>query len=176
MRCDDFHPSNRIWQSHRTRPDKATSLLRVDVEGRDCESGESFDATVLYKHARRDADTAFGADSPRLASFAVVHVREHQDLFFRRFPNSWAPPLDLSPAPNFGKVTELSRILRHIPVAGILIERDLEIYDEAQLAVESALATLSLIQDQGVGLKPPHVRASLPQFFGAPGAVSLTNE
>ena len=77
-----------------------------------------------------------------LASFAVLGVRERQDLFLQQVSELLGTPLDLSPARNFDKAAELARILRHIPEAGVLIERDLEVYDHIRSAIKSAVADL----------------------------------
>jgi hypothetical protein len=87
---------------------------------------------------RRSVPTALRS----LASFAVLGVREHQGLFLQQVSELLGTPVDLSAAPQLGKIAELARMLRQIPEAGVLIERDLEVYDYVQSAVESATAKL----------------------------------
>lgn len=75
-----------------------------------------------------------------LASCAVIGLRNEQRFFLQQVSELLGTPLDaLSPAPTFGKAAELANILRKIPEAAVLIERDLEVYDHVQSAVESAL-------------------------------------
>jgi hypothetical protein len=75
-----------------------------------------------------------------LANFALLGVREHQELFFQQVCELLGTPLYLSPAPNIGKVAELAHLLRHIPEAGVLIGQDREVYHHVKSAVGGAMA------------------------------------
>jgi hypothetical protein len=73
-----------------------------------------------------------------LASFAIVGLREHQDLFLSdlgQLVDTGAAGLTL--APEFQGVCKLARDLRCIPEVELLLEQDLEIYDTVKSAFET---------------------------------------
>jgi hypothetical protein len=81
--------------------------------------------------------TALGA----LSSFAVLGLREKQDLFLAQLADLVDTPADsLPPVSDFVRTAELSRQLKGVPEAGFLIEQDLEVYHHVKSAVEHALA------------------------------------
>jgi hypothetical protein len=75
-----------------------------------------------------------------LSSFAVVGLREQEELFLEGFealvdvPAGTAPPL-----PYFPNVSTLARALRAVPETELLIEQDLEIYHTVKEAIGSTL-------------------------------------
>jgi hypothetical protein len=76
-----------------------------------------------------------------LASFAVLGIRERQDLFLAQLADLTGIPAETLPRiPEFFGTSEISARLKKVPEAGLLIEQDLEVYHHAQTAIERALA------------------------------------
>jgi hypothetical protein len=75
-----------------------------------------------------------------LSSFAIVGLRERQDLFTEELADLLGTPADLLPSiPEFATSAELADQLRRVPEAGLLIEQDLEVYHHVKSALESTL-------------------------------------
>jgi hypothetical protein len=75
-----------------------------------------------------------------LASCAVIGLRQKQEFFLRQVSELLGTPLEtLARSPTLAKAAQLAVILRKIPEASVLIERDLEVYDHVRSAVESAV-------------------------------------
>jgi hypothetical protein len=74
-----------------------------------------------------------------LSSFAILGLREHQDLFLAQLADLVGSTADsLRPVPDFVKTGELAEQLRRVPEAGLLIEQDLELYRQIKSAIENA--------------------------------------
>jgi hypothetical protein len=77
-----------------------------------------------------------------LSSFAILGLRERQDLFLAQLADLVGTTAEsLPPIPDFVRTAELSRLLKEVPEAGILIEQDLEVYHQVQSAIERVMAT-----------------------------------
>jgi hypothetical protein len=75
-----------------------------------------------------------------LSSFAILGLRERQDVFLSQLADLiGTPPQTLPPIPDFVKTAELAQSLQEVPEAGLLIEQDREIYRQVEAAIESAL-------------------------------------
>jgi hypothetical protein len=78
-----------------------------------------------------------------LSSFAVVGVRERQDLFLEELAHLLGTNAASLPAiPDFAATGQLAERLRRLPEAELLIEQDLEIYHHVKSALENALGKL----------------------------------
>jgi hypothetical protein len=76
-----------------------------------------------------------------LSSFAVLGIRERQDLFLAQLADLIGIPAETLPRiPDFVGTSEISRRLKGVPEAGLLIEQDLEVYHHVQTAIERASA------------------------------------
>jgi hypothetical protein len=76
-----------------------------------------------------------------LSTFAILGLRERQDLFLAQLADLVGASADaLPPIPDFVRTAELARLLKEVPETGILIEQDLEVYHQVQSAIEQALA------------------------------------
>jgi len=76
-----------------------------------------------------------------LSSFTVLGLRARQDVFLVQLADLVGIPPDALPAvSNFAETAELSRKLRDVPEAGLLIEQDLEVYHHVESAIGRALA------------------------------------
>jgi hypothetical protein len=83
---------------------------------------------------------AIAAALDTLSSFAVVGVRERQDLFLEELAHLLGTNAALLPAiPEFAATGQLAERLRQLPEAEILIEQDLEIYHHVKSALDNAL-------------------------------------
>jgi hypothetical protein len=79
-----------------------------------------------------------------LSGFAIVGLREREDLFIEEFAQLiGADAISIPPMPEFPNVADLAQYLRRLPEADILIERDLEIHQHVKFAHESAHNELS---------------------------------
>ena len=76
-----------------------------------------------------------------LSSFAILGLRERQDLFLAQLADLVGiPPGEaLPPIPDFVRTPELSQRLKEVPEAGLLIEYDLEVYHQVEEAIKRAL-------------------------------------
>lgn len=75
-----------------------------------------------------------------LSSFAVVGLREDQDFFLEEFANLLGvDPQALPEIPEFAQTAELSANLKQLPEAEVLVEQDLEIYQQVKSVMTSAL-------------------------------------
>jgi hypothetical protein len=75
-----------------------------------------------------------------LSSFAIVGLRERQDLFLAQLADLLGTQTGtLTGVPDFDRTVELAEQLRHLPEAGVLIEQDLEVYDHVKSAVDQVL-------------------------------------
>lgn len=75
-----------------------------------------------------------------LASFTVIGLREHQELFLTQLAELVGiEPAMLPVTPEFTKTLDLAETLRHVPEAEILIEQDLDIYHHVKSAIEAAV-------------------------------------
>lgn len=76
-----------------------------------------------------------------LSSFAVLGVRERQDIFLAQFGDLVGMAAQvLPPASDFVETAELSRYLKEVPEAGLLLEQDLDVYHHVESAIGRALA------------------------------------
>jgi hypothetical protein len=76
-----------------------------------------------------------------LSGFAVVGLRERQDLFLAQIADLLgADPHTLPKMPDFSRTAELSKELRNVPEVEVLIEQDLEIYAYVKSAIKRALS------------------------------------
>lgn len=76
-----------------------------------------------------------------LSRFASVGLREGQDLFVAQLAALLGIDAQTLPMPaDFSKTAELSALLRDVPEAQLLIEKDLEVYHHTKSAIEKALA------------------------------------
>jgi hypothetical protein len=75
-----------------------------------------------------------------LSTFAIVGLRERQDLFLEELAQLLGTDADaLPPIPDFANTAELAEKLRRLPEAEVLIEQDLEIYHHVKSALDNAL-------------------------------------
>jgi len=75
-----------------------------------------------------------------LASFAIVGLRERQDVFLDGLAHFLGTNADSLPeTPEFATTGELAEGLERLPEAELLIEQDLEIYHHVKSAVENVL-------------------------------------
>jgi hypothetical protein len=75
-----------------------------------------------------------------LSSFAIVGVRERQDLFLEQLAHLLGTSSDsLLPIPDFAATGPLAERLKQLPEAELLIEQDLEIYHQVKSAVDKAM-------------------------------------
>jgi len=75
-----------------------------------------------------------------LSSFAIVGIKERQDMFLAQLADMLAvDPKTLPAMPELTKTVELADELRRVPEAGLLIEQDLEVYHLVKAAIEEAL-------------------------------------
>ena len=78
-----------------------------------------------------------------LSTFAVVGLREGQDLFLAQFANLLGISAESLPVlPEFNQATKLCELLKRVPEVELLIEQDLEIYHHVKSALENALGKL----------------------------------
>jgi hypothetical protein len=76
-----------------------------------------------------------------LSSFAVLGLRERQDVFLAQLADLVGlAPGTLPAASDFIETIELSRHLKEVPEAALLIEQDLEVYHHVESAIGRALA------------------------------------
>jgi hypothetical protein len=76
-----------------------------------------------------------------LSSFTVLGLRERQDVFLVQLADLVGLPPDALPTvSNFAETAELSRLLKEVPEAALLIEQDLEVYHHVESAIGRALA------------------------------------
>ena len=76
-----------------------------------------------------------------LSTFAILGVRERQDLFLAQVADLAGIMADTLPSiPDFVRTGELSEQLKQVPEARLLIEQDLEVYHQVKSAIENALA------------------------------------
>jgi hypothetical protein len=76
-----------------------------------------------------------------LSTFAVVGLREGQDLFLAQFANLLGVSEDSLPVlPEFSQTSKLCEVLKRVPEVELLIERDLEVYHSVKSAIETALS------------------------------------
>jgi hypothetical protein len=76
-----------------------------------------------------------------LSAFAVLGIRERQDLFLAQFADLVGIPAETLPhIADFVGTSEMSGRLKEVPEAGLLIEQDLEVYHHAEKAIQRALA------------------------------------
>jgi hypothetical protein len=75
-----------------------------------------------------------------LSSFAILGLREHQELFLAQLADLTGTPAKSLPAiQDFQRTIELSSQLKEVPEAQLLIEQDLEVYHHVKSAVEGVL-------------------------------------
>ena len=75
-----------------------------------------------------------------LSSFAILGLREHQELFLAQMADLTGTPAKSLPAiQDFQRTIELSSQLKEVPEAQLLIEQDLEVYHHVKSAVEGVL-------------------------------------
>jgi hypothetical protein len=75
-----------------------------------------------------------------LASFTVIGLREHQELFLDQLAEIIGVEAATLPlTPEFSKTLDLAETLRRVPEAEILIEQDLQIYHHVRSAIETAV-------------------------------------
>jgi hypothetical protein len=75
-----------------------------------------------------------------LSSFAILGLRERQDLFLAQVADLVGIMADtLPPIPDFVRTSELSEQLKRVPEARLLIEQDLKVYHQVKSAIENAL-------------------------------------
>lgn len=76
-----------------------------------------------------------------LSKFAIVGLRERQDLFLAQLADLLGTdPETLPTTTNFSRTAELSEQLRRVPEVAVLIEQDLEVYSHVKAAIAEALA------------------------------------
>jgi len=74
-----------------------------------------------------------------LSSFAILGLREHQDLFLAQLADLVGVSRQALPVvPDFVKTGELSRLLKGVPEVGVLIDKDIEVYHHVKAAIEGA--------------------------------------
>ena len=84
---------------------------------------------------------AVAAALSTLSSFAILGVRERQDLFLAQIADLAGIMAEtLPPIPEFIRTSELSEQLKEVPEARLLIEQDLEVYHQVKSAIDNALA------------------------------------
>jgi hypothetical protein len=75
-----------------------------------------------------------------LSSFAIVGLRERQDLFLEALAELLGTTVEALPQIHeFAKTAELAGQLQHVPEAGLLIEQDLEVYHHVKSALDNTL-------------------------------------
>jgi hypothetical protein len=75
-----------------------------------------------------------------LSTFAVVGVREHQELFLGQLAHLLGTDVSSLPAiPDFDATEALAQRLKQVPEAEVLLEQDLEVHHHVKSAVEDAL-------------------------------------
>jgi hypothetical protein len=78
-----------------------------------------------------------------LSSFAIVGLRERQDLFMAQLADLVGISVDTLPAiAEFDKTAELADQLRRVPEVELLIEHDLEVYHQVKSAIDNAAVDL----------------------------------
>ena len=95
----------------------------------------------LAARARDEAPSkgAIATALDTLSTFAIVGVRERQDLFLDQLAEHLGTDADaLPPIPELGATGELAEQLRRLPDAELLIAQDLEIYHHVRSAVDNA--------------------------------------
>jgi hypothetical protein len=76
-----------------------------------------------------------------LSTFAIVGLREGQDLFLAQFANLLGISEDSLPVlPEFNQTSRLCELLKRVPEVELLIEHDLEVYHSVKSAIETALS------------------------------------
>jgi DNA-binding transcriptional regulator YiaG len=76
-----------------------------------------------------------------LSTFAIVGLREGQDLFLAQFANLLGISEQALPVlPEFSQTGKLCEMLRGVPEVELLIEQDLEVYHSVKSAIEAALS------------------------------------
>ncbi len=84
---------------------------------------------------------AVAAALSTLSRFAIVGLREHQDLFRAQLADLLGIDVESLPAvADFSSTAGLCELLKDVPEAQLLIERDLEVYHHVKSAIEHALA------------------------------------
>ena len=97
----------------------------------------------LAAHARDEAPSkgAIATALDTLSTFAIVGLRERQDLFLDQLADLLGMDADaLLPIPELGATSELAEQLRRLPDAELLIAQDLEIYNHVKSAFDNAPA------------------------------------
>lgn len=75
-----------------------------------------------------------------LSSFAILGLRERQDLFLAQLADLMGIAADaLPPIPDFVRTRELAEQLKGVPEAGLLMAQDLEVYHHVKSAIEDVL-------------------------------------
>jgi hypothetical protein len=76
-----------------------------------------------------------------LSTFAIVGLREGQDLFLAQFAKLLGISAEFLPVlPEFNQTSKLCELLKRVPEVELLIEQDLEVYDSVKSAIETALS------------------------------------
>jgi hypothetical protein len=96
----------------------------------------------LAARARDEAPSkeAIATALDTLSTFAIVGLRERQDLFLDQLADLLGTHADaLPPIPELGATSELAEQLRRLPDVELLIAQDLEIYHHVKSALDNAL-------------------------------------
>ena len=132
---------DRICRDRGTRREGAATGLCSDFAASDCNADEPVDPSAGGACSGRNLGQRRNCDRARtLSRFAIVGLRDRQDVFLRQLAELIGVPSQSLPrVAEFPSTAELAEKLKSVPEVGLLIEQDLEVYHQVKSAVENLL-------------------------------------